>query len=76
MKVVVEWSPRSGNKETDALVNGDAQDSGPEHDIKAGVAGMWDLLPEVLRLARLVDDGLRPQSEDVNWRTDRAADPW
>ena len=82
MKVLVEWSPRSGNKEADALANRTHQDIIPEIEIMVGSsASTWDVLQEALAMGRVADQEAREANARGQRRRKleervRVADPW
>ena len=53
MKVLVEWSPRTGNREADALADGIAQDLNPVLEVRVVPSDVkWDILLEALFMCR------------------------
>ena len=63
MKVVVDWTPREGNKEADRLANGIVDDFSPDLEIKLDSSAIeWEVLPDALRMAREAD------SEYKEWK--------
>ena len=60
MKVVVEWTPRAGNREADHLANGEYSRFSPQNRVNVDLAQMqWDVLPDVLGLGRSAEDDVR-----------------
>ena len=56
MKVVVDWTPREGNKDADRLANGIVDDFTPDLEIKLDSSALeWEVLPDALRMAREAD---------------------
>ena len=56
MKVVVDWTPREGNKDADRLANGIVDDFTPDLEIKLDSSPIeWEVLPDALRMAREAD---------------------
>ena len=56
MKVLVDWTPREGNKEADQLANGVVKSFSPELEIKLDPSLIqWEILPDALRMAREAD---------------------
>ena len=56
MKVLVDWTPREGNKEADQLANGVVKSFSPELEIKLDQSLIqWEILPDALRMAREAD---------------------
>ena len=51
MKVVVEWTPRAGNREADHLANGEHSKFSPQNRVDVDLAQMrWDVLPGGIEL--------------------------
>ena len=49
LRTVVEWSPRTGNKEADRLAKGDHSCCAEEHRIQVTADSLvWDILPQAL----------------------------
>ena len=64
MKVVVEWTPRAGNREADHLANGEYSRFSPQNRVNVDLAQMqWDVLPDVLSLGRSAEDDVRRLKE-------------
>ena len=56
MKAVVDWTPRTENKETNRLANGDFKGCDPARRVHLIPSNIhWDTLPQELRLGREVD---------------------
>ena len=56
MKVVVDWTPREGNREADRLADGIVDDFSPDLEIKLDSSAMeWEVLQDALRMARQAD---------------------
>ena len=56
MKALVEWSPRAGNKEADALANGVCNEFNLVLRIPVYLANLvWDALPPVLEIGRTAE---------------------
>ena len=52
MKVLVEWTPRAGNREADALANGDSSLFDPRRRVQLESDVQWEVLDQALRRGR------------------------
>ena len=52
MKVLVEWTPRAGNREADALANGDSSLFDPRRRVQLESDVQWEVLEQALRRGR------------------------
>ena len=52
MKVLVEWTPRAGNREADALANGDISLFDPRRRVQLESDVQWEILDQALRRGR------------------------
>ena len=90
LKVQVNWTPRSGNQEADALANGNTESFSPALRVEVVPSELrWHILPEALRLGREAEEmyeqakkngalpnrGLRQKRKRASERL-RFADPW
>ena len=50
MKVLVEWTPRAGNREADALANGDSSLFDPRRRVHLERDFQWEVLDSALRM--------------------------
>ena len=65
MKVVVDWTPREGNKDADRLANGIVDDFTPDLEIKLDSSAIeWEVLPDALRMAREADSEYKNLKQD------------
>ena len=51
-KVLVEWTPRAGNREADALANGDISLFDPRRRVQLESDVQWEILDQALRSGR------------------------
>ena len=64
MKVVVEWTPRTGNREADSLANGEHSRFSPQNRVDVDLAQMqWNMLPDVLSQGKSAEDDVRRLKE-------------
>ena len=52
MKVLVGWTPRAGNREADALANGDSSLFDPRRRVQLESDVQWEVLDQALRRGR------------------------
>ena len=57
INVLIEWTPRTANREADALANGDTRGFDPELDVKIDDTVLtWLALPDVLAMCKAARD--------------------
>ena len=90
LKALVEWTPRSGNKETDELANGVTNRFRPENEVRINPEDLqWYVLPKALEIGAQAEaehqravyggalpDRTRRQKRKKLEQRLRVADPW
>ena len=88
IKALIEWTPRTANREADSLANGDTRGFDPELEVKIDDTVLtWLVLPDVLEMGKAADDFFQRKGQLPNRGTKqkkkrrpeerlRMADPW